>query len=190
MTIPLRRVTSEGLIERGERRKVSLRGYIATEAGETSDALILDLSYDGCGIDTAIALVPGQAIKLSVPGRGAIQANVRWYDDGKAGLVFEPESGRPHRPRKSERMRLTAEVRLRRLGGTSFRVNVFDLSPEGCKVELLEVPREGDQMLIKFESLEILEAEVCWVDGHRGGLQFTRAIHPAVFDLLLARLSG
>jgi hypothetical protein len=80
-------------------------------------------------------------------------------------------------------------VRLRRLGGTSFRVNVFDLSPEGCKVELLEVPREGDQMLIKFESLEILEAEVCWVDGHRGGLQFTRAIHPAVFDLLLARLS-
>jgi hypothetical protein len=44
-------------------------------------------------------------------------------------------------------------------------------------------------MLLKFDGLEALEAEVCWVDGFVAGLQFDKPIHPAVFDLLLERLS-
>lgn len=176
--------------ERGERRPVRLKGFIALEHGSTSGVGVLDLSYDGCGIETQVALAVGQPVKLSVPGRGAIEANVRWYADGKAGLVFAPEIQRPHVSRKSERLKLAAEVRLRRIGGSNYRVNVFDLSPQGCRIELIEQPREGEQMLIKFEGLETLDARVCWVDGHRGGLRFDKAIHPAVFELLLSRLAG
>ena len=45
-------------------------------------------------------------------------------------------------------------------------------------------------MTIKFEGLEAMDAEVCWVQGFQAGLRFERPIHPAVFDLLLARLRG
>ena len=179
-----------GPTERGERRPVRLKGFIALEHGSTSGVRVLDLSYDGCGIESPVALAVGQPVKLSVPGRGAIEANVRWYADGKAGLVFAPEIQRPHVSRKSSRLTLTAEVRLRRIGGSNYRVNVFDLSPQGCRIELIDRPREGEQVLIKFEGLETLEAGVCWVEGHRGGLRFEKTIHPAVFELLLTRLGG
>lgn len=43
-------------------------------------------------------------------------------------------------------------------------------------------------MLIKFDGIEALEAEVCWVEGFVAGLRFQQAIHPSVFDILLERL--
>jgi hypothetical protein len=65
---------------------------------------------------------------------------------------------------------------------------VTDLSRDGCKVGLVEQPRMREHMLVKFDGLEVLEAEVCWVDGYTGGLRFERSIHPAVFRLLIDRL--
>jgi hypothetical protein len=132
----------------------------------------------------------GEAIKLSVLQRGAIDAHVRWCSDGRAGLVFaaEKEGHKKQSPRRSERTSLSADVSLRRLGQNSYRVKVNDLSPEGCKVELVERPRIGEHLLIKFEGLEILDAEVCWLENYVAGLRFEKPIHPAVFDLLLQRL--
>jgi hypothetical protein len=175
-------------LDRGERRPVRLRAYIARAGGATSEILMLDLSYEGCGIETSVELRPGEAIKLSVVGRGAIGAHVRWYCDGKAGLVFDPEKPKQHWPRRSERISTAAEVSLRRLGQVAHRVRVTDLSPEGCKVELIQRPDVEERMLIKFEGLEALEAEVCWVERFRAGLRFEKPMHPAVFDLLLQRL--
>jgi hypothetical protein len=34
----------------------------------------------------------------------------------------------------------------------------------------------------------VLDAEVCWVNDFIAGLRFDRAFHPAVFDLMVARL--
>lgn len=182
-------VTLEGdRADRGERRQVRLRAYIVRPGGQTFEIVILDLSYEGCGIETAVELRPGEAVKLSVIGRGAIGARVRWYCDGKAGIVFDPEKPKEHWPRRSERIALTAEVTLRRLGQHPCTVRVSDLSPEGCKVDLVQRPTAGERMLIKFDGLEALEAEICWVEGFVAGLQFDKPIHPAVFDLLIERL--
>jgi hypothetical protein len=177
-------------VERRERRPVSLRSFVVREDGSSSEALLLDLSYDGCGIETPAALRPGEAVKLSVLRRGAMDATVRWCKDGKAGLVFETRKPTPAHPRKRrhERVATTADVQLRRLGKSGFRVAVTDLSIDGCKVGLVEQPRMQEHMLVKFEGLEVLEAEVCWVDGFTAGLRFERAIHPAVFRLLIDRL--
>jgi hypothetical protein len=41
---------------------------------------------------------------------------------------------------------------------------------------------------VKFDGLEALEAQVCWVDGLKAGLAFALPIHAAVFEQLLARL--
>jgi len=93
-------------------------------------------------------------------------------------------------PRRSERIATSADVSLRRLGQSSRRVRVTDLSPEGCKVRLPHQPRLGEHLLIKFDGLEVLESEVCWVDGFDVGLRFERPFHPAVFALVAERLKA
>lgn len=190
------KLPSSGLVQapvaRRERRPVSMRGHAVLPDGTTTEVLLLDLSYEGCGAEIPAELKAGDTILLSVLGRGAIKADVRWYAAGKAGLVFqveEPDTSQ-QRPRINERVPLMAEVSIRRLGKANYRVTVYDLSLDGCRVEFVEAPRTGEHVLIRFEGLEILEAEVCWVEAYRGGLRFEKSIHPAVFDMLVARLAG
>ncbi|HEX6660533.1 MAG TPA: PilZ domain-containing protein [Sphingomicrobium sp.] len=176
---------------RSERRAVRMRGYCVLDCGTSHEIFVLDLSYEGCGIETPVPLEPGQSIKLSVLRRGAIDAVVRWCRGSKAGLSFvpmEPEA-RAYAPRQSERIALAADVRLRRVGRSTFRVNVTDLSPEGCKVLLVERPSKGERVLVKFDGLEVLEANVCWVEDFTAGLSFEKPMHPAVFELLIERLT-
>jgi len=178
--------------DRSERRPVSLRGYAILADGGHHPITVLDLSYEGCGIEAATPLEPGQPLKLSVLRRGAIDAVVRWSRDGKAGLVFTAPAAaaRARGPRRSARIELAADVVLRRIGRSSFRVAATDASPDGCKVQLVERPSEGERVLVKFDGIEPLEAEVCWIDGFTAGLHYVRPMHPAVFELLVERLKG
>ncbi len=178
--------------ERQERRDVRMQGFAVLADGSTITITLLDLSYEGCAIASPVALSPGDTISLSVLRRGGIKAEVRWFKDGKAGLAFD-NGARPDTktqwPRRSERVGVTAEVTMRRQGGPNFRVNVFDASPDGCKIDFVDRPLQDERLSIRFEGLEALEAEVCWVEQHCAGLKFARPIHPAVFDLLIERLS-
>lgn len=175
---------------RRERRPVSMRGYIIRRGGATHVIQIIDLNYGGCGIQTPVELDPGEPIQLSVHNRGAIPAEVRWYDRGKAGLDFEPAPPRAQVERQAPRIDVSAEVGLRSIGRNSFRVRVFDLSSQGCKVELVERPAVGDAMSVKFDGLDVLESTVAWIEGATAGLTFRQAIHPAVLDLLLQRIGA
>jgi PilZ domain len=177
-------------VERQERRSVRMHGHILLEDGTTAEAVLIDLSYEGCSIETPIELSVDQPVTLSVLRRGAIEALVRWVSEGKAGLYFKAlVAEKQQQPRATERISLDAEVMLRRLGQLNYRVRLFDLSPEGCRVELVERPREGEHLMIRFEGLELLDAEVCWVNEFVAGLRFEKPFHPAVFDLMVARLS-
>lgn len=168
-----------------------MRAYVATDDGATGEAMVLDLSYDGCGIETPLALPAGKPITLSVQGRGTVRAHVRWWSEGKGGLVFEKQDEPASElPREEERVQLRFEATLRRLAMGSYRVNVSDLSPAGCKVELVERPRVGEHVLLKFDQMDALEAEVCWIREHEAGLRFERPIHDAVFALLMRRLDA
>lgn len=178
-------------VERHERRAVSLRALITRQDGAAHEISVLDLSCEGCGIETPVELEPGEAISLSVLDRGAIDTHVRWHKDGRAGLVFKPEEPTEKKqwPRVSQRISISVEVSLRRLGQNQYKVRVNDLSPEGCKVELVERPRVGEHLLLKFDGFEVLDAEVCWVEGFVAGLRFEKPFHEAVFDLLVQRLA-
>ncbi len=178
------------LPRRAARRPVTLGGYVTRADGATIDIKLLDLTYEGCGIETPVELKPGESIKLSVIGRGLIDSEVRWYKDGRAGLNFASDNSaaKGEVPRQAERASVSAEVKLRRIGQPNYSVRMFDLSPEGCRIEVIERPRVGEHLMIKFEGLEIIRAEVCWIEGFIVGLKFERPLHPAVFDLLVARL--
>ena len=90
--------------------------------------------------------------------------------------------------RRSERVALDADVSLRRSGQLNYRVRVYDASLHGCRVEFVERPTVDEQLWVKFDGLQPLEAEVCWVEGFIAGVNFLQPIHPAVFDRLVATL--
>ena len=105
------------------------------------------------------------------------------------GLDTGQTPPREPRPRRPGRVSLNAEVLLRRVGQNNYRVTVYDVSPEGCKVEFVERPNLDELVWVKFEGLEAIEANVCWVRGMASGLEFKRPIYPAVFDQLLTRIA-
>ena len=177
---------------RRERRPIDMRGFVVRAGGISVAIELVDLNYGGCGIKTPVELIPGESVELSVLGRGSMPALVRWCQDGKAGLDFEAavETPREMVERQANRVDVPGEVGLRAVGKNPYRVRVHDLSTDGCKVELVEQPRIGDAMRVKFDGLEALEAEVCWVEEYMAGLKFEQRIHPAVLDLLIARLNG
>ncbi|GAA4742475.1 hypothetical protein GCM10023264_04520 [Sphingomonas daechungensis] len=96
--------------------------------------------------------------------------------------------GGPQLPRRNARVPLQAEVQLRRSGQRHYMVNVYDISPEGCRLEFVERPRLDETVWVKLGSLESIEANVCWVKGHDVGVEFVRPIHPAVFATTVEKL--
>lgn len=172
---------------------VTLPGFALLGNGTTFSITVLDLSYGGCRVETSIALMPGLRLKLSVLRLGALDAQVCWCSGGHAGLSFGAAAAAVtarEKPRRHERLKVHAEVSIRGSGRPNYRTRVFDLSPTGCKIEFVERPRAGDKIWTKLNGLDGLESEVRWVEGFGGGVEFVRAIHPAVFELLLARLNA
>jgi hypothetical protein len=88
--------------------------------------------------------------------------------------------------RRSERIALDAAVSLRRSGQLNYNVRAYDASLHGCRVEFIERPQLDERVWVKFDGLQPLEAEVCWVEGFAAGLNFVNPIHPAVFSRLVA----
>ena len=90
--------------------------------------------------------------------------------------------------RRFSRKAIASEALVRRVGGFSFGVRLKDISVDGCRVEMLEPCEVGDCTITRFPQLEPLGSRVCWADGTATGMQFSNALHPAVFDMLLGRL--
>ena len=177
------------LLKRRDRKSVQMRAYAVRADNQIIDVRVRDLCYEGCSLETETPLVPGEKITLSVLGRGAIKASVKWYKHRLAGIQFAiPPASRKHRPRDDARISLSAGVMLRRSARPAFNVEVFEASRSGCSCEFIERPAIGERLWIKFDGLEALEASVCWVEGARQGLKFATPMHPAVFELVITRL--
>lgn len=175
-------------VAREDRRAVEMRGFVVRANDDIIDIRLLDISYNGCSVETVVEFEPGEKVMLSILGRGAVRSVVRWYDGRRAGLEFVNE--RIRRRERATRLAVAGEAQLRRSGRLHFRVRVFDLSLRGCRLEFIDRPTMGERVWIKFDALEALESEVAWVAGSEVGVNFRHALHPAVFDLLVHRLGG
>ena len=100
---------------------------------------------------------------------------------------MDPEKLDPKEQRRSLRHALEAEVGIRRSGAQGFRTQVYDASPEGCRIEFVELPSIGERVWVRFDGLQSLEGTVRWVHGHKGGVQFERPLYEAVFQRLAAQ---
>ena len=176
--------------ERASRRLISLPGCADLADRSTISLTVVDLSYEGCKVETPVELFPGSSITLSVAQLGVLGATVRWYRNGKAGLSFNPPvaQAKQRHPRQHERIALKATVSMRRRGSSNYAVTSSEISRSGSRVEFVERPCIGDLHWIKFEGLEALEVRVRWVASFSAGVEFTRPMHPAVFETLIAKL--
>ena len=179
-------------LEHRVRRPVALQAQVKRAGGSLVSAVVTDLSFEGCALQSATPLEPGEAVQLTVHNRGGIEAIVRWASGNRAGLLFQPAAEATAGPakveRREQRVSLEAEIALRRAGKLNFRVRLFDLSAAGCKAEFVDRPELHEQLWVKFDAMEAIEASVCWIAGAKVGIRFLRPIHPAVFELLLGRL--
>ena len=92
--------------------------------------------------------------------------------------------------RRSRRIGLDSEVLVRRLGSFNFQAELKDVSTGGCRVQMIEECEVDEALVTRFPQLEPLGARVRWANGMVAGLEFSTALHPAVFDALLARLGA
>jgi hypothetical protein len=180
-------------VQRRERRPVTLAACATRRDGSIVELTIVDLSYDGCGVVCTENLMVGERLDLSVLRRGSTPVVVRWTDGARAGLCFvsiASEDEPTRQTRRCERVSVEGEVTMHRRGKVTYRVHIYDLSPDGCRAEFVERPEVNEQLWIKFDGLEPLVADVRWITGTKAGLKFARSFHTAVFDLLIARLKG
>lgn len=87
-----------------------------------------------------------------------------------------------------DRIAVASSITLRPIGGFNHQVRIDDVSIAGCRVELVEETVLGERLIARFPQLEPLVGEVRWKAGAMAGLEFSRAVHPAVLDALVSRL--
>jgi hypothetical protein len=64
-----------------------MRGF-ALSTTRDSDIQLCDLSYAGCGMRCDDKMEPGEVVELRLFKRGAVDAEIRWTADGRAGAQF------------------------------------------------------------------------------------------------------
>jgi PilZ domain-containing protein len=74
-------------VTRPERRPVSMRGFALSE-NRDSDVQVANLSYGGCQIRSGDAFKAGEVVELRIIKHGAIDAEIRWTGEGRAGASF------------------------------------------------------------------------------------------------------
>jgi len=86
------------------------------------------------------------------------------------------------------RVAVESKLTVRPIGGFNYQARLDEVSAAGCRVELVEEAALGEPLIARFPQLEPLVGEVRWKEGATAGLEFTRAMHPAVLDALVTRL--
>ena len=74
-------------VERAERHPVSMRGF-ALSPTRDSDVRVRNISYTGCQLASDDKFAKGEIVELRIIKRGAMEAEVRWSADGRAGARF------------------------------------------------------------------------------------------------------
>jgi len=179
-------------LPRADRRSVEIRGFLRTDEGSRIAVVVVNLSYDGCRIETPVPLEPGTSVRLSTR-LGEADAEVSWCSGTEAGLQFKGHSSvqaqepAPRPQRESRRLPVVLSAKMKRFGRGGYEVPVSDIATSGCKVEFADRPDIGEAVSLRFDGLDPLEATVRWITDRNCGLDFARPLHPAILQMLLQR---
>ena len=77
-----------GFIKRAPRVDTNFKAALTDSDGHRVPVLVLDISREGCRLETDGTLKIGEKIELEVPKYGIFPAQVRWALGNEAGAVF------------------------------------------------------------------------------------------------------
>jgi len=80
-------MSAKTIMTRADRWPVDLRGFALSDTRD-SDVRMSDLSYSGCQLRCDEPFNAGERVELRIIKRGAVEAEIRWSDDGRAGALF------------------------------------------------------------------------------------------------------
>jgi hypothetical protein len=72
----------------GPRREVEFGAFAERADGSEAVLTVSNISYDGCEIRSEESFQISERLKLRLPRRGQILAEIRWTAQGKAGAAF------------------------------------------------------------------------------------------------------
>ena len=65
-----------------------------------------------------------------------------------------------------------------------------DLTPEGFRLSLTDMPAVGTMLRIRLPGIAIMEAEVCWSRDFEAGCKFATPLSPYVFEHFVRQSGG
>ena len=106
-----------------------------------------------------------------------------------AELSTESGFAPPPRPgRRADRLPVELGAGLRQRGASGVSVQIVDLSTDGFKAATHLDLQPGTDVWLRLPGLESSHAQVKWARGHHIGCAFVRPLHPAVLDMVVARV--
>lgn len=92
--------------------------------------------------------------------------------------------------RRSNRVPINCELEFKRHGDVRYRVELFDLSPQGCCLSPPVRVSEGDSISLRIPGMEAVHGQIAWVEGWKAGVEFDHPFHDAVFQHVVRRLGA
>jgi hypothetical protein len=89
--------------------------------------------------------------------------------------------------RAAERRPVGIAGHIREVGGSRLDVEVHDLSRTGFRVACIYNVPAGARIFLTIPTFAAMEAVVAWRDRNGFGCRFEHPLHPAVFDMIVAR---
>ena len=77
-----------GHIKRKPRVDTRIETFLTDSHGNRISVVVIDISQDGCRMETTAMLRIGEKVKIEVPKYGSFDAQIRWALGNEAGAVF------------------------------------------------------------------------------------------------------
>lgn len=77
-----------GQIKRAPRVDTRFSTRLTDSDGSIIDVVVVDISRDGCRLETDGSLRIGEKVQIEVPKHGSFAAQIRWALGNEAGAVF------------------------------------------------------------------------------------------------------
>jgi hypothetical protein len=80
-----------GFIKRSPRVDTRFTTTLTDSDGNVVPVTVVDISREGCRLETEATLKIGETVQIDVPKYGTFDAQVRWALGNEAGVVFNDE---------------------------------------------------------------------------------------------------
>lgn len=101
-----------------------------------------------------------------------------------ASKAGEPNKTSPSNNRKSSRSSVRVAAELMISEGARFKVAVLDLSSSGFRIQTANYLEINHKVYLRVPNFQTLPARVAWNYKEDYGCEFSRPLHPSVFEYL------